>query len=152
MSALNLRGWIYIGLLSLTVSAISDAAEILKGQVSLWKRPVCIEAKNCPLPQAFGTPWTVNLELKKPSIWGTSTSKSVTLKQETWTVLLTFYWIYPPAPEKDYVATQIRMTHSQFGLVLECSRYDFLESLNGFPVGACSGRMGSQQIGLTTKR
>jgi hypothetical protein len=32
----------------------SFSAEKFSGQINLWKRPVCLESKNCPLPQAFG--------------------------------------------------------------------------------------------------
>lgn len=128
---------------------LTEAAQKYLGQINLWKRPICSQPKNCPLPQAFGTPWVTELEVSRPIQTGTSTVKSVTLSQNDWKATLSLYWVLPLAPERDYIVTQIKLTHATHGFVFECSRYDGPEHLKGFPTGACSGRIGSEQIGIS---
>ncbi|MBL7554683.1 MAG: hypothetical protein JNM24_02590 [Bdellovibrionaceae bacterium] len=130
----------------------SEAGQKFVGQINLWKRPVCSEQKNCPLPQAFGSTWTAEIEIERPIQAGTSTVKSVTLKQSDWTAIVSMYWVVPVAPERDYVVTQVKLNHAIHGFVFECSRYDGPENMNGFPTGACSGRIGTEQIGISMSK
>lgn len=128
------------------------SAEKFVGQINLWKRPVCLASKNCPLPQAFGSAWNVEIELSQPVRIGTSTTKSISLTQNGWTVIVSLYWILPPAPERDYIVSQFKLTHATQEFVFECSRYDAPEMLlSKFPTGACSGRVGNEQIGIAFK-
>lgn len=148
------RRWIlslfftFISLIPMT----SFSAEKFVGQINLWKRPMCLEQKNCPLPQAFGSAWNVEIELPRPSQPGTSTVKSVTLTQNDWNVVVSIYWVLPPSPERDYIVSQFKLTHATNGFVFECSRYDAPELIKGFPTGACSGRVGSEQIGIASMK
>lgn len=130
----------------------SFSAEKFSGQINLWKRPVCLESKNCPLPQAFGSTWNVEIDLPRPTQPGTSTAKSVTLTQDGWSAVVSLYWVLPPLPERDYIVSQFKLTQATNGFVFECSRYDAPEMLKGFPTGACSGRIGGEQIGIATKK
>lgn len=127
----------------------SEASQKFVGQINLWKRPACIEQKNCPLPQPFGSPWITEIDIERPVQSGTSTVRSVTLKQSEWTAIVSMYWVLPAAPERDYVVTQVKLIHRTHGLIFECSRYDGPENMNGFPTGACSGRVGTEQIGVS---
>jgi hypothetical protein len=65
---------------------------------------------------------------------------------------MNFYWSFPRDQTRPYVVTQSVLAHDEYGLVAECNRYDFIESLQPFPVGICSGRMGERQFGVTMKR
>lgn len=145
------RRWILTGffIFSFSFPAQSQVVQKFTGQINLWNRPVCSEPKNCPLPQPFGSPWVTQIELSRPTQSGTSTVKSATLKQTDWTAVVSMYWVLPPAPERDYIVTQIKLTHSTHGLVFECSRYDGPDAMTGFPTGACSGRIGLEQIGIS---
>ena len=123
-----------------------------KGQISLWQRPICLESKNCPLPQPLGINWIANLEIKKPLQPLNATTSSQVLNQGPWTVYISLYWTQPPLPAKDYIVTQIKLVHSIYGFITECSRYDFLENILNFPTGSCSGRIENKQFGVTTQR
>jgi hypothetical protein len=130
----------------------SFSAQKFTGQINLWRRPICVDGKNCPLPQAFGSTWNIDIELPRPTQPGTSTVKSVPLTQDGWNAVVSLYWVLPPAPERDYIVSQFKLTHAVNGFVFECSRYDAPEMVEGFPTGACSGRVGSEQIGIATKK
>lgn len=123
-----------------------------KGQISLWQRPICLEEKTCALPQSFGVSWLTDLEIKKPNQPLTVTTSSQLLNQGPWTVHIILYWTQPSLPEKDYIVTQIKLTHKLYGFITECSRYDFLENILNFPTGTCSGRIDNKQFGLTTQK
>lgn len=145
------RRWILFGLFIFIFNfpIESDARQKFLGQINLWKRPVCLEAKNCPLPQAFGSPWSAEIDIQRPAQPGTSSVQSLTLKQNDWTAVVSMYWVVPMGPERDYIVTQIKLSHLNHGFVFECSRYDGPENMKGFPTGACSGRIGTEQIGLS---
>lgn len=129
----------------------ASAAQILNGQLSLWKRPPCVENKNCPLPQPLGITWPARFEIIKPTQPNTTTSTVQVYKQGPWSLHVSMFW-KQPLNERDYLVTQMRLTHLNQGLVAECSRYDFIENIGGFVTGSCSGRIGNDQFGVTTHR
>ena len=101
------------------------------------------------MPQPLGVEWRVSVELRKPEQAGTVTHVELPLATAPWKAQLAFYWILPEDGGVDYVVTQIRILSDEHGLLAECSRYDKIDEILPFPVGACSGRMGEEMIGAT---
>ncbi len=113
MNQCLLRRWILFSIFLFVSSSFANAEEIFKGNLYLWKRPLCLESVNCPIPQAFGSVWTTEIKISKPVQPGTMTKQVVTLKQSQWTAVVTVIWHYPATRERDYFVTQVRLSHDQ---------------------------------------
>ena len=124
----------------------------LHGNIALWQRPVCAPETQCPVPKPLGVVWDISASLPHPQ----SPTRPGTVTQDfsngPWQLKVSFYWVAPGGGAQDSVVTQTRLTHGEFGLITECTRYDRPSEVQPFPAGACSGVHGQDQFGLSLIR
>ncbi len=142
------------GLALLACASAAQARDPLniQGQLALWQRPVC-KVPDCKQAEPNGVFWDVGLSLQPPTDSKTpgTTTKEVT--NGPWAVRISFYWVQPSGENaKDYVVTQLRLSHEKLGFLAECSRYDTAQDIEPFPVGACSGAAEATQYGVSLVR
>jgi hypothetical protein len=126
-----------------------EPAEIqLKGTIALWSRIPCQDDVEC-LPKPLDITWPLQLTLKKPAATGATVVAERDLDNGAWKVHMEWVWVTPTDGQTSYLVTQSRLSHTDHGIITECTRYDSIKAFPFFPPGSCAGRILDKIFGVT---
>lgn len=97
----------------------------------------------------IGAPKTVKATLEIPNAPGSADRRTLKFVEGDLEFQVTFLLARPQTGASPYAVFQTRLLHATKGLIAECSNYDSLASPEDIGVGACSGAVDGEQVGVS---